>query len=64
MPKYKIYLEWIVTSTVEVDADSLDNAILEVENNDSVIPTEGDYLSGSLNINYEVSRYLNKNNIS
>jgi len=59
MAKYKVYVEWTVTSTVEVEASSLDEAILEVENNDSLIPTEGDYLDGSLDINYEVSRYLN-----
>jgi hypothetical protein len=59
MPKYKVYVEWVVTSTVEVEANSLDEAISEVEANDSLIPTEGDYLSGSLDINYEVSRYLN-----
>lgn len=51
MPKYKIYLEWIVSSVVEVDADCLDDAILEVESNDSLVPQDGDYVSGSLEIN-------------
>jgi hypothetical protein len=61
MPKYKVYVEWVVTSTVEVEANSFDEAIMEVESNDSLIPSDGDYLAGSLEINHEISRYLNKN---
>lgn len=60
MPKYKVYVEWVVTSTVEVEADSLDDAIAEVDYNDSLLPVEGEYLSGSLMINHEISRELNK----
>ena len=60
MPKYKVYVEWVVTTTVEVEADCLESAIDEVNNNDSLIPAEGDYLSGSLVINEEISRQMNK----
>jgi len=59
MPKYKVYVEWISTAIVEVEADCLESAIDEVNNNDSLIPTEGDYLDGSLDINEEISRQMN-----
>lgn len=60
MPKYKVYVEWVSTAIVEVEADCLESAIDEVNSNDSLIPTEGDYLDGSLDINQEISRQMNR----
>lgn len=64
MPKYKVYVEWMTTATVEVEANSLNEAIEKIDLDDSLIPTEGDYVDGSLEINYEISDYLNKSLIN
>ena len=62
MPKYKVYVEWTVTSIVEVEANSMDDAVNIVQEDSSLIPKQGDYLEGSLDVNYEMSHYLNPSN--
>ena len=62
MPKYKVYVEWTVTSIVEVEANSMDDAVNIVQEDSSLIPERGDYLEGSLDVNYEMSSYLNPSN--
>ena len=60
--KYKVMVEWVVCTTVEVEADSVEDAIQKVESDDSLIPTEGSYLDGSLTINQEITYQLNSKN--
>lgn len=64
MSKYKVAVEWSVMAEVEVEADSMEQAIMEVEYNDSIIPTEGDYIDGSMLVNHEVTTFLNKKKFS
>jgi hypothetical protein len=64
MPIYKVAVEWSVFSEVEVEAPSMEEAIMEVESNDSLIPVEGDYIDGSLVINHEMTTFFNKKHLS
>ena len=64
MPKYKVVVEWSVFSEIEVEAPSMEEAIMEVEGNDSIIPTEGSYIDGSLSINHEMTTFFNRQNFS
>ena len=64
MPVYKVVVEWAVFSEVEVAANSLNEAILDVEYNDSLVPSDGTYIDGSLVINRDMTYYLNKSSIS
>lgn len=59
MPTFKVYVEWTVCSTVEVEAESLDDAICEVEKDEFPLPDDGDYVEGSFMANYEISHHLN-----
>lgn len=64
MNTYKVAIEWAVMSEVEVQANSLEEAIIEVENNDSLVPTDGAFIDGSLTINHDVTVLLNKKSLS
>lgn len=64
MPRYKVAVEWSVCTEIEVEANSVEEAIMEVEYDDSLIPADGDYIDGSLKINHDMTYYFNKNHIS
>jgi hypothetical protein len=64
MPVYKVAVEWSVFSEVEVEASSMEEAIMEVESNDSILPVEGSYIDGSLTINHEMTNFFNKKHFS
>jgi len=62
MPTFKVSVEWMVCATVEVEAESLDDAICKVEDDDDddfPLPTDPDYVEGSLMANYQITQYLN-----
>ena len=62
--RYKVMVEWVVCAEVEVEASSIDEAIDEVNFNDSLIPAEGSYVDGSLVINYEMTYQNNRRCLS
>lgn len=62
MSKFTIAVEWVMTADVVVEANSLDEAIRQVEDMPS-LPEDGDYLDGSFEINSEVTRELNRKHL-
>ena len=49
---YKIPCSWVMSGTVEVEADTVGEAILIAEN--APLPTESEYLEGSFVIDLEL----------
>ena len=58
--KFKVQVEWTMTATVEVEADCVDDAILEAGDASTPLPTNGEYLSGSFQVNEEASLVMNE----
>ena len=58
---YKVPVSWTVAATMNVEAESLDAALLEAE--DLPLPTDGEYIDGSFEINHAMIEYFNENNI-
>lgn len=59
MAKFKVAVEWVMTKNIEIEADSLSEAILEAEDLPN-LPDDGDYLEGSFEVNHDFTRELNK----
>ena len=59
MAKFKVAVEWTMYGTVEVDADNVEDAIDNVENDpDMPLPDDGEYVDGSFQINREMTEYF------
>jgi len=56
---YRIPVEWAVTGTVLVEAESLEEAISEADN--APLPCPDDYIEGTFQINHTMIPYLNDN---
>ena len=52
MKTYKIPCSWVMSGTVEVEADTVGEAILKAEH--APLPTESEYLEGSFVIDLEL----------
>ena len=52
MKTYKIPCTWVMSGTIEVEADTVGEAILIAEN--APLPTESEYLEGSFVIDLEL----------
>lgn len=58
MKTYSIPIIWAMSAHVEIQAESLEQALIEAEN--APLPSDGNYLEGSFEIDYPVIPYLNK----
>ena len=56
---YRIPVEWAVTGTLLVEAESLSEALLEAE--DAPLPEATDYIEGTFEVNRQMISYFNKN---
>jgi len=58
MAKFKVAVEWVMTTDVVIEAETLEDAILQVED----IPDfpDGVIVDGSFEVNMEVTRELNR----
>jgi hypothetical protein len=56
---YRIPVEWAVTGTLLVEAESLSEALSEAE--DAPLPEAKDYIDGTFEINRQMISYVNKN---
>lgn len=56
---YRIPVEWAVTGTLLVEADSLAEALIEAE--DAPLPEATDYIEGTFEVNRQMIPYVNKN---
>ena len=57
---YEIPCTWDVYGTLEVEADSLEEAIELAERDDSPMPDESDYVDGSFQIDRDIAEEINK----
>lgn len=58
MKTYKIPVSWSVMATMEIEADSLAEAIEKAD--DASLPTDPDYMEGSFEINREIIPCVNE----
>lgn len=56
---YRIPVEWAVTGTILVEAESLAEALVEAE--DAPLPEAQDFIEGTFEINRSFIPYVNKN---
>ena len=56
--KYQIPCTWSVCGVLEIEAESLDEAIIEAEI--SPLPVESDYIDGSFEVNEPMLEFYNK----
>lgn len=56
---YRIPVEWAVTGTMLVEAESLSEALVEAE--DAPLPEAQDFIEGTFEINRSFIPYVNKN---
>lgn len=52
--KYRIPVSWEMYGHVEVEADSLEEAISIAESDETPLP-DGDYINGSFEVDYEIA---------
>ena len=57
---YEIPCTWEVYGTIEIEADSLEEAIELAERDDSPMPDESDYVDGSFQIDRDIAEEINK----
>jgi hypothetical protein len=55
----RIPVEWAVTGTLLVEAESLSEALLEAE--DAPLPEPEDFIEGTFEINRQMISFVNKN---
>ena len=57
---YEIPCTWEVYGTVEIEADSLEEAIELAERDDSPMPDDSDYVDGSFQVDRVIAEEINK----
>ena len=57
---YRIPCTWTVAGTMLVEAENLQDAIFEADNN-APLPEAADFIEGSFEVNHQVIPYVNKN---
>jgi|TARA_R110002051_G_scaffold161109_2_gene232763 hypothetical protein len=57
---YEIPCSWEVYGTMEVEANSLEEAITLAERDDSPMPDASDYVDGSFEVDRDIAKEINK----
>jgi len=57
---YEIPCTWEVYGTIEIEADSLEEAIELAERDDSPMPDDSDYVDGSFQVDRDIAEEINK----
>jgi len=57
---YEIPCTWEVYGTLEIEADSLEEAIELAERDDSPMPDDSDYVDGSFQVERDIAEEINK----
>ena len=57
---YEIPCTWEVYGTIEIEADSLEEAIELAERDDSPMPDESDYVDGCFQVDRDIAEEINK----
>lgn len=58
MNKYRIPVTWEMFGAIEVEAESLEEAIKLAENDDQCLPPDGEYVDGSWVVDSEFAEFL------
>ena len=61
MKTFRIPVRWTVTATMEIPAESLEQAILIAE--DASLPTDTDYLEDSFEVDHARLEYMNDSGV-
>ena len=62
MSKFKIPVEWKITGTLEIEANSLKEAKTKAEASDQELPVDSFYLEGSFQVIDEIAEEMNDDN--
>ena len=57
---YEIPCTWEVYGTIEIEDDSLEEAIELAERDDSPMPDDSDYVDGSFQVDRDIAEEINK----
>ena len=57
---YEIPCTWEDYGTIEIEADSLEEAIELAERDDSPMPNDSDYVDGSFQVDRDIAEEINK----
>ena len=57
---YEIPCTWEVYGTIEIEADSLEEAIELAERDDAPMPDDSDYVDGSFQVDRDIAEEINK----
>ena len=55
---YTIPCSWQMYGTLEIEADSLEQAIEKAEDDSTALPTEGTYVDASFDVDREMASFL------
>ncbi len=55
---YTIPCSWQMYGTLEIEADSLEQAIEKAEDDSTALPTEGAYVDASFDVDREMASFL------
>ena len=53
MPKWRIQCSWEMYGSYEIEADTQEEAVAEVEADDTPLPTNGDFIVGSFKVDHD-----------
>jgi hypothetical protein len=56
---FKVAVSWEVCSEVEIEADSIEQALKEAKDSELPSPEKWDYVDGSWRVDSDMSKYLN-----
>ena len=59
MPYYTIPMTWEIFGTIEIEADSLEEAIIKADLPETEMPSNGDYIEDSLRVDHEGAESYN-----
>lgn len=57
---FKIPVSWEVSADIEIEADTLEQAIKLAEDDDIPLPQDWDYVDASWTVNKEMAEFINK----
>jgi len=63
MPTYKIACTWQVYGELEIDANTLEQAIEIAEDGTTALPDTDGYVDGSFEVDHELSEEINRDNL-
>lgn len=63
MPVFRVSVDWEVCGVAKVEANSLEEAIKKVQDEDFPLPTDFDYIEDSFKVNQEMTEFFAEEDI-